>query len=340
VDVAPLTKIQASLDPDTTLLSYYTTDAGTYAFIATKSDFQVVQLDAKRQDLADAIAKFRSDEKQAAGIGDLAKALITPLIDKITTKRLLIVPHNVLNYLPFAALPLDANTLLGDKFAISYLPSANTLLHLPEKPQQSGDLLALGNPVAEGFKPLPFAEAEVKAVSDIVKGKTYTKADAKEAVVWNQGTNAGILYLAAHGTFNPINPLFSALHLTPGDGQSGLLESYKIYRLDLTKKTDLVVLSACETAVGKLSAGDEFSGLNRAFLYAGAPNVLASLWSVDDKATGMLMESFFQARTKGVGNAEALQVAQAAVRNYKDSDGKTPYSSPYYWAAFILTGRG
>src|SRR5258708_16545740 len=296
--------MQASLDADTTLLSYYTTDTGTYAFVATKGDFQIVQLDAKQPDLASAIARFRTDEKQAAGLSDLAKSLISPLLDKLTSKRLRIVLHNVLNCLPCAGLPVDANTLLGEKFAISYVPSANTVLHLSEKPNQSGDLLALANPVAEGFKPLPFAEDEVKGVSDIVKGKTYFEADAKEALVWSQGSEAGILYLAAHGTFNPVNPLFSALHLSQGDGQTGLLEAYKIYQLDLTQTTELDVLSACETAVSKLSAGDEFSGLNRAFLYAGAPTVMSSLWSVGDKATAILMQAFFQARVKGMSKAE------------------------------------
>ncbi|MEP7287559.1 MAG: CHAT domain-containing protein [Chloroflexota bacterium] len=340
VEVAPVAQIQAALEADTTLLSYYTTDTQTYAFIITKSNFALVSLDVTQPQLNDAITRFRADEKQAAGLDDLSKWLIQPLVSQLTTKRLIVAPHNVLNYLPFAALPVDASHLLGENYAISYTPSANALLHLPEKVAKPGDLLALGNPVSEGFKPLPFAEDEVKQVTSIIGGQVYIGSDAKEAEIWQKGSQAGVLYIAAHGTFNQRNPLFSALHLTPGDGETGELDAYKIYRLDLTQKTELVVLSGCETAVGKLSAGDEFSGLNRAFLYAGAPNVLASLWSVDDKATGLLMKAFFEARAKGMGITEALQSAQATVRTFKDSDGKTPYASPYYWAPFILTGRG
>ena len=144
--------------------------------------------------------------------------------------------------------------------------------------------------------------------------------------------------MAAHGTFDERSPLFSALHLASTSTDSGLLEAYKIYSLDLTQKTQLVVLSACDTAVGTLSAGDEFTGLNRAFLYAGAPSVIATLWSVDDQATQLLMTAFFQMRAKGEPTAQALQSAQATLRNYQ-VNGQTPYTSPYYWAAFILTGR-
>jgi CHAT domain-containing protein len=342
VEAASLQNIQADLDEKTTVLSYYTTESITYAFIITQGGASVVALKMDRSALADDVALFRADEKQASGLDKLSNVLISPIIAQIQTSRLVIVPHNSLNYLPFAALPLSDGQLLGEKFAISYLPSATSLLYLAKTPATVGKLLALGNPAADGFTPLPFAEEEVKQVASITGGEAVIGKDANEGLVWQRASDAGVLYFAAHGTLNLRNPLFSAVQLSAGTDTDadGHLTAYKIYRLDLTHSTELVVLSACETSVGKLSSGDEFTGLNRAFLYAGAPTVVATLWSVDDQATAILMETFFQSRAKGLANAEALQSAQAAVRTYTAKDGKMPYASPYYWAAFVLSGRG
>ncbi len=102
-----------------------------------------------------------------------------------------------------------------------------------------------------------------------------------------------------------------------------------VYGLDL-KKADLVVLSACQTQLGVLSRGDDVVGLTRAFIYAGAPSVISSLWSVDDQATGLLMTSFYKHLRSGMSKAAALRAAQA--------DTRAAYPHPYYWAAFVLTG--
>ncbi|MCL5995326.1 MAG: CHAT domain-containing protein, partial [Chloroflexi bacterium] len=103
----------------------------------------------------------------------------------------------------------------------------------------------------------------------------------------------------------------------------------EVYGLDL-HNTDLVVLSACETQLGRQSQGDDIIALNRAFMYAGTPTVVASLWSVNDEATSQLMRSFYQHLKEGMGKAEALRAAQAELR--------TRYPHPFYWAAFVLTG--
>ncbi len=93
------------------------------------------------------------------------------------------------------------------------------------------------------------------------------------------------------------------------------------------------MLSACNTKIGELSRGDEIVGLNRALLYAGTPTVIASLWNVDDAATGLLMQKFYTYLKEGMGKAEALQKARRELRQeYRE------YSHPYFWAAFSLTG--
>ena len=117
--------------------------------------------------------------------------------------------------------------------------------------------------------------------------------------------------------------------LAPDDKNDGALELHEVYQLDLAK-TDLVVLSACETSRGQLSAGDDIIGLNRAFIYAGAPTVIASLWTVDDEATRVLMIAFYGYLKQGFGKAAALTQAQLDLRKQ--------FPHPYYWAAFVLTG--
>jgi CHAT domain-containing protein/predicted negative regulator of RcsB-dependent stress response len=340
VQTLPLAQVQATLASDTTLISYYTLDSTTYAFVITHDALTVVTLPVGQAQLRQSVKLFRADEKQVQGLSDLSSAILTPVMNQLKTARVIVVPHNVLNYIPFAALPTAATAgspLFGVQFVVSYLPSASSLAYLSKTPDQPGVLFAMGNPAADGQPPLQFAEAEVKQAVAIAGGEAFTGKDATVALLQQKAGDAGTLYIAAHGTFNGLNPLFSALHLTTTSDDSGLLEAYKIYSLDLTHNTQLVVLSACDTAVGTLSAGDEFTGLNRAFLYAGAPAVIATLWSVDDKATGLLMKTFFEMRAKGQPIAQSLQSAQAFMQTYQEN-GQTPYASPYYWAAFIITG--
>ncbi len=107
---------------------------------------------------------------------------------------------------------------------------------------------------------------------------------------------------------------------------------HDVYELDLRNFTNLVVLSACQTNLGELSKGDEVIGLNRAFIYAGTPILIASLWKVDDKATSVLMEWFYTHLKKGMGKAEALRQAQI--------DTRKDHPHPFFWAAFVLAGDG
>ena len=124
-------------------------------------------------------------------------------------------------------------------------------------------------------------------------------------------------------------PLFSRILLSPDGRNDGSLDVAEVYGLDLAR-TDLVVLSACETQLGAQSRGDDIVGLSRAFIYAGTPSVVGSLWSVNDRATAVLMTALYQRLAEGMNKAEALQAAQAETR--------ARFPHPYYWAAFVLTG--
>ncbi|MBE9117251.1 tetratricopeptide repeat protein [Lusitaniella coriacea LEGE 07157] len=337
VDVASLAEIQNLLDDDTTLVEYFVTEERTLAFIITHNSFQTVPLEVGKEQLTKELKLFydfsRLNNPHPAELKQLHQWLIAPLLPYLKTSQLSIVPHSILHYLPFAALT-DGQTYLSDTFILSKLPSASTLRYLPEKRKPKTDtLLALGNPtISEPLGILHYAKQEAETVARLFNTDALTDKGATESAVRLQSQQAGILHLAAHGQYNPLAPLFSTLHLASDAQNDGRLEVHEIYGLDLTAATNLVVLSACQTNLGELSRGDEVVALNRAFLYAGTPTVMASLWNVDDKATGLLMERFYTYLKAGMGKAEALQQAQKDIRSQ--------FPHPYYWAAFSITGDG
>jgi len=118
--------------------------------------------------------------------------------------------------------------------------------------------------------------------------------------------------------------------MAPSEKSSGALELHEVYALDL-RRSSLVVISACQTQLGARTRGDDIVALSRAFMYAGTPTAIASLWSVDDKSTVELMTSFYTHLKEGMSKASALRTAQVETR--------ANHPNPYYWAGFVLTGN-
>jgi len=175
---------------------------------------------------------------------------------------------------------------------------------------------------------LPWSEREARMIGQREKDATVlVRADATESQVKKLLPTAGVVHLATHGELSEDDPLSSAMLLVPGGGEDGRLEVREVFGLDMHAR--LVVLSACETGLGKLSRGDELVGLQRAFLYAGTPAVVTTLWKVDDKATFELVRSFYT-RLEGTGPVEALRQAQVETMR--------AFPHPDAWAAFGLSG--
>ena len=214
---------------------------------------------------------------------------------------------------------------------LSVLPSASSLFFMDKQITGERDsLLALGNPARQGPEPpLRFAEEEVRVISKNFQRSTLrTGREATESLVKADAwAGTGIIHLAAHGKYNSAEPLKSCLLLSPDGTNDGNLETFEIFSLRINPR--LVVLSACESGIGKLEGGDEVQGLNRAFLYAGAGGVLSSLWSVSDQSTYRLMEHFY-GLLGSMPAAEALREAQIRL--------KKEFPSPFHWAPFYLTG--
>jgi CHAT domain-containing protein len=187
--------------------------------------------------------------------------------------------------------------------------------------------------------PLPATADEVEAIDAIAKeqGKTsnyYLEADANEAFV-KQKIIEGyrFLHFATHGFVNEANPAFSGIFLSQQEDEQEdcILFASEIYGLELN--TDLVTLSACETGLGRYAQGEGIVGLTRAFLYAGADNLLVSQWQVDDRSTSKLMIDFYQEMFDGATKTHALRKAKLNLINSDE------HSSPYFWAPFVLIGE-
>jgi CHAT domain-containing protein len=337
-----LDDIQASLDADTALLSYFFTTDRVLAFVVGHNSFHAMELPVDEDDLrAQIIDGFRGDDLSItsvmpASIGPLYDALVRPVEPYLQAKRLGIVPHDVLHYLSFAAL-FDGEQYFGDRYSLFTLPSASALIYAQGLRKPAGDApqaLVLGNPTRDLF----VTEEQVQSVAARYATAPLLRGQATETSFRSRSSAAALIHVAAHGTYDAADPLRTALQLAPDAQNDGRLEVGEIYTLDLHRATNLVVLSACESNINDLrtqrslavSPGDEVISLSRAFLYAGAPAVIASLWAVNAQPTNLLVDRFYTHLNAGAVPAEALQQAQIDVR--------ASYPHPYFWAGFVVIG--
>jgi CHAT domain-containing protein len=335
--VNPLTlrAVQQALDKDTTLVSYFITLDRTQAFVITQGSFKAVSLPVNEEDLEKTVRAFRgfpdvnNPNANQQNLRKLYSWLVEPLRPHLKTPLVGIVPHGILHYLPFAALT-DGKRYFGEDYELFYLPSASILPFIREKRKaHSSTLLSVSQSQAEGAPVLTYADQTAAEVARLYNTTAITGPAATETALRTRISDSGIIFLAAHGRLAAANPLFSRIILASDEENDGFLEVHEVYRLDL-RRANLVVLSGCQTQLGRQSRGDDIVGLNRAFIYAGSPSVVASLWSVPERQTGELMLSFFKHLKGGESKAAALSAAQAEVRK--------EYPNPYYWAAFVLTG--
>jgi CHAT domain-containing protein/Tfp pilus assembly protein PilF len=275
-----------------------------------------------------------------AALAELSKLLLAPVADRLASQRLLIVPDGALSYVPFAALPRpDSGAPLITAHEIVELPSASTLAALRRRrnPAPAGIVAVVAAPIVD--PPLPFSGEEAAAIKRLVPaGRSFEAlgaAASRETVLSGVLANYRIVHFATHGVIDSEHPALSGLVLSrvdaKGKRQEPFLRAYEIRRLHLP--ADLVVLSACRTALGKEVRGEGLMGLTQSFFQAGTRRVVVSLWPVDDRATAELMERFYHfLLTEGRSPAAALRAAQISLRQ------TAPFQSPASWAGFVLQG--
>jgi CHAT domain-containing protein/Tfp pilus assembly protein PilF len=328
-----LSRIQQLLGPQTTMVSYFVTSGKTLAFVVNSDSLQVIDIPVKEEQLRNEINWFREfanlKDTEHQSLKQLHTWLIAPIRNYIKTRNLVIVPHGVLHYLPFAGLT-DGHRYFGEDHTIYYLPSASTLPLLRGRHRRGVKrVLAVAQANAPGLTSLSYVDKEAIRVAELYNSQPLLTGRATRAEILKRVSAYDGLHIAAHAELKANSPLFSRILLSSDKDDSGAIEVREIYGMKLNR-ANLVVLSACDTQLGAHSKGDDIVGLNRAFIYAGASSVIASLWAVDDEATSFLMRSFYTHLKRGMGKAAALQAAQTATR--------MKYPHPYYWAAFILTG--
>jgi CHAT domain-containing protein/Tfp pilus assembly protein PilF len=416
------------LDADTVLLEYDLGGERSHLWLVTPDSTTTYEL-PKRSEIEVAARKFReiltarntmvkgqtdidrlarakkADAEYPAAAAELGRMLLSAVASRIGHKRLLIVSDGILQYIPFAALPIPNDTAAGESAALSPLIRDHEIVSLPSASvlgvlkQQTAGRAAAAKTVAVLADPVfdikdqrvqtrqissqkPKAAEPVRSGTDgallsdhlssslmlrsaseigVIKGEApfprllFSRAEA-EAILQGIPTsqslkaldfeasrptatspelyNYRIVHFATHGLLNSEHPELSGLVLSlvneQGKEQNGFLGLKDIYNLNL--RADLVVLSACETGLGKEVQGEGLVGVARGFMYAGASSVVASLWKVDDLATAEFMKIFY----KGMLNdklrpAAALRRAQLAMSKRR--------SSPYFWAGFVLQGQ-
>lgn len=268
-------------------------------------------------------------EKFAAGLKTRADAYLNELyrkllgpLEKLTGgKNLVIVPAGALHYVPFQAL-FDGGKYVIETREVVYAPSASVWLSLREKPGGS-----VKNSLLLGYadERIPLVDKEIQILEKVLPGpKSYRGRKATFAAYTANAPDFDLLHLACHGQFRPDNPMFSSLHLA-----DGWITVRDICRQPLRAR--LVTLSACETGLNKIFAGDELIGLTRGFLAAGAASLVVSLWTVNDEAAAQLMQTFYEKLQRGGTVAASLRVAQCEFIRRG--------AHPYFWSPFIVTGR-
>jgi CHAT domain-containing protein/Tfp pilus assembly protein PilF len=411
------------LDDNTVLLEYALGDERSYLWAVTRTEVSSFELPGRAQ-IEDSARRFyrlltanqpvagETFEQRQARVAEanvhiseeaaaLSKVVLGPVMSRLGTKRLLIVPDGALQYIPFQALVAPGKANTGDASAqpqtgagsdeqiplivdheIVNEPSASALaLVISETAQRKPGpktIAVLANPVFEaddprvkskgsaetqvaklsqqtevkdafrdaGFgeglriPPLPASRDEANAIMAMAPWGTGFKAEGFEAsratIMRPELGQYRIVHFATHGFVDYEHPELSGLVLSlvdeKGNPQDGFLRMHDIYNLKLP--ADLVVLSACNTGLGKEVKGEGLIGLTRGFMYAGAAGVAASLWKVDDEATAELMKRFYEGMfQKGLTPAAALREAQLGMWRQKR------WHAPYYWAAFVIQGQ-
>jgi CHAT domain-containing protein len=266
-----------------------------------------------------------------------------------------------LHSLPFESLVPNEGRFLGEDFAFAYTPSAAALETWERRSSEpwSKELLALGDPDFSGGSaatkgrdhlprqvnitrglprtPLPNTRNEVEDIASLyppdsrklLLGRDASKASlAKETL-----RDFKDIHLATHAFYDEARPERSGIVLSAAEHDDGVMRVADIVKLRL--HADLVVLSACQTGLGPFVRGEGIDGIARAFLFAGTPRVVVSLWNVNDVATGDLMKAFYSKMRAGLSPARALAAAKIEMIRSKIPG----YRDPYFWAPFVLIGR-
>ena len=338
--------LAAALSADEALLAYRVAADALVMFAVSRGRTHVFtvptsagRLEARVRTARDLIVQSRTRTHVEWGVLDsLHATLIEPAeqsgaLDGV--RRLILVPDGVLTYLPFAALRDRRGRWLAARYTLATVPSAAALVALRTQYRHAAGERAALQVFAPLTRTLPATAVEAREIARLVSSAVvHRDYQATPARLRQALGSAGIVHLATHAELNRHNPLFSRIRLRDSRGGEDRVELHEV--MSLRVRSDLIFLSGCETGLGAgaggaFETGEDYATLARAFHYAGAPRVIATLWRVEDRGAAQLAIRFYRYYRDG-GGADALARAQ------RDLMPDPRYGSPFYWSGYVLSG--
>ena len=353
-----LAQVQQNLSPSEAVLEYVVDDPASYCLIITRKNYRIAKL-AGKGIISPAVAAYLMEVKAKHVAGAEARKLFQLLLEPIpeaeNKEQLVIVRDGQLHLVPFDALMNRHDRYVVESQTVVYAPSATSffLLRTADRPKYANlGLLAVGGvpyghsnlkeaAVSRGYSDtglsdLPGSEDEARAAVAALPNRLNALLVGNKATetAFKKATSHSMFHLAVHAIANEARPERAALVLLsdPINGEDGFLQTSEVVQLPLN--ADLVVLSACDTAVGPVQGEEGVETLSRAFLLAGARTVVSTLWSIDDDTTLYLMRSFYTQLARKKPVPYALRIAKKSMLS---TFGPTK-ALPYYWAGFTVEG--
>lgn len=365
----PLKEIRKKLDEDQALIEYHIATDGFFTFYIDKKNFKVIYYKLLTfEEIPDKCKRYFELLNNPNGItnskerkrelynlsGSLYQLLIAPIEKEIIGKRLIIVPDLELNLVPFETLiskkPTEKAILNND--IPDYLVFSNAVSYLYSSSQVNrNSSKTIYNAKYAGFAPeyknktvnkngiyldlpqLPGAFDEVNAAKVFFRGKVYQGNKANKKNFFNVLAHFDIIHLAMHTSIDGNEPMNSELIFTIDSlNQDQQLHAYEVYSHE--NNIQMAVLSACNTAKGKLKGGEGVYNIARAFFLAGIPNVIVTNWSISDKSSAHLMNSFYENLSESVPSDISMQKSKIEFL----TKGDPALKDPYYWAAYNCYG--
>jgi len=372
--VVSLEEIQEKLKPREAFIEYVVrepeenTKGKITAFLITKNDYKIYkrEINDSYQNSINTVLQFlkkgsvyntRKNDYALYSINsyNLYNLLISPFASQVEGYRLVIVPDGKLAYLPFDAFLTSAPDTTKMDFrhlkylvydhAISYSYSATLhyyYLNIHKKankelgafvPNYNSEVNTISD--SENYHPLPLpgAKMEVKGISKLFESKVFSDEKASKLNFIHEAQDYDILHLAMHTVINDSLPMYSKLLFSSDiKNPDSALNTYEIYNMNI--KSRLTVLSACNTGSGQLAKGEGVMSLARAFVYAGCPSIVMTLWSVEDESSANLMIDFYKYLLNGYSKDEALR--KAKIKYIQSADPL--HAHPYYWLGYVSIG--
>lgn len=373
IDILDVDGIRAMLKDEQGLVEYFVGDSSVFAFKITKTDFDAYILDG-HESMTARVGDFRNsiygyflsskdkssqmESKYAKQYAERAYKMYQVLVEPLgkLPKRLIIVPAGPMCDMPFESLLTQkvsdpskykshpyfirdhiisytySATLLKEMGAQEHAPVTNTYLGFAPSFGESAASVIRGKRYA--LSPLAHNKTEVENISTLLGGTMYHGKDAVEDNFKSVASDYQIIHFATHGMANSNDPDFSLLAFTEiADGQENeFLYVSDLYNMELN--ADMVILSACETALGKNFRGEGIMSMARGFSYAGAKSIFTTLWCVNDHSTCNITQGYFKYLQEGKDKDEALQLAKL---DYLDAANDL-MAHPFLWSPYILVG--